>query len=146
MQLNKERFFYEFSLITLGALILTAADLNITTGDCIRKYPNKKNKIISIVFFHQFIALFASFGWLAQSKIILSIFVLLNIIIPIHWFLNRNKCFITQSMNKMCNIEDRWFPDLFYFVGFKKFDLWNDKLWYLYSFIVGIIGLIKLVM
>jgi len=139
-----EKLIYEFSIILIASLLITAIDFNITTGECIRKLREKRGKIIRLIFFHQVISFFASFGWIANSKIILVLFVALNIIILIHWITNRNRCFVTQQLNNICGIDDRWFPDLFYFVGFKKFSIWNNYLSYIYSILVSIYAIYKI--
>ena len=137
--LKKEykKFIIESLYFILVSLIFTSIDLNNYSGQCIYKLKKpKKTQALFLITAHHILGTIANFGWLATSKIFLSIFIIINISIIIHWITNKNRCKTTQKLNKICGFpEDKWFPDFFYIIGLKKYNFWNKWASYLfYSF------------
>ena len=99
-------------------------------NQCILKNTKNKISIILITLLHQVISVFATFGWIFKSKYILKIYVLVNIIIFLHWRTNKDRCAISQQYNKLCNYKDcKKFNDIFNMIGFRKYDVF-DKIIY----------------
>lgn len=129
-----KKFITQFLYFILVSLIFTSIDLNIYSGNCIKtlKQPNK-TKALFIIMGHHIIGTIANFGWLSTSKIFLSLFICINIIIIIHWFTNNNKCLATEYLNQLCGKpNDHLFPDFFFIIGLKKYNFWNNWASYLY--------------
>lgn len=133
--------------IILLSLIFSSIDLSFFTNKCIEnlKQPSKI-RTTAFIMFHHLLATIANFAWLSTSKIILVIFILLSLIIFIHWLINKNKCTVTEKINKVCGFpNDRLFPDFFYIIGFKKFKIWNNYGSYIYVVLAVIISIYKLI-
>ena len=63
----------------------------------------------------------------------------------IHWLTNDNKCYLTQKINKICNLNDNvLFNDIFLIIGLKKYSIWNNFLYYVYLVITLCIAFYKL--
>lgn len=142
-----QKFITQSLILILFTLIFSAIDINNFTGNCLLSLPKStKFKLFFIIIAHHLLATVANFAWLCTSKIILSIFIIVNAGILIHWLMNRNKCLATQTINKACGFpETRLFPDFFYILGFKQYNWWNNIVSYIYYFVTLIIGLLKLI-
>lgn len=141
-----KKFTIELLYFILVSLIFTSIDLNNYSGKCIYdlKQPTK-TKALFIIMGHHLLATISNFGWLATSKIFLSLFITLNIIIIIHWFTNQNKCTATEHLNKICGFpEDHLFPDFFFIIGLKKYNFWNKWASYVYYICAVIYSFYKL--
>lgn len=90
----------QLKLIILGILylILLLIDFNTTYKNCARK--------VSILLpIHRIIWIFSYFGWIFNSKIILWSFIVVNIMLFIHWMTNRWRCIVTELENEKCGFD-----------------------------------------
>lgn len=86
---------------------------------------------------HHIIVIFIFFGWLSNDKYILSIYVFIPIILITHWKTNQNRCAMTETVNKMCDLhQDEYIRDFIYMIGLKKSKYYDSiyKLFLLFSF------------
>ena len=133
-------------ILIIISLCIFFVDINSQiTKKCLRKNKDIKFKILVLTILHHFLQIFANFGWLFNNKIILIIYVTLPIILLIHWENNKQKCKLTQIFNEICNLKDnRKFNDIYYYLGFKKYDIFNNYLHHIYLLIVILIAFYKL--
>lgn len=121
-----------YILITLSLTVFFIDIYTKHTYECIKK-SSQKNTIIIVLLIHQFLHIFANFGWLFNNKFILFIYLLTPSIVLIHWFTNDNKCYLTQKVNKICNFNENVpFNDIFLIIGLKKYSIWQNFLHYVY--------------
>ena len=132
-------------ILLLFSLFIFYIDMNTDImKDCLNK-KTTYSSIIIITLLHHILQIFANFGWLFNNKIILTIYVLAPFIVIIHWLTNDGKCVLTQLYNKQCSLPDeRKFNDIYNIVGFKKYDIWEDYLHYIYLSMAIIITIYKL--
>ena len=140
-------FFRQLLIFILISIIFYYNDIvSIPTTKCLNNLTvQKQNKVYGLLFIHHFISVIAHFGWLSTSRPLLYFYVSFNFIIFVHWLTNKDKCIVTETINKYCNFpKDRLFPDAFEVLGFKKYPQWNNKLHHVYIILGTIIGIIKL--
>lgn len=78
-------------------------------------------KFHTILLIHHIFIIFIFFGWLSNNRLILYIYILIPFILIIHWKTNNNNCFLTQRVNKICELnENEYIRDFLYFIGLKK--------------------------
>ena len=79
--------------------------------DSTRKICNSSNSILLI---HHMANIFANFGWISNSRVVLEIYLVVPIIVFIHWKTNNNKCILTEWHNKNCGEDlNKPFNDFF---------------------------------
>ena len=98
-------------LYILLAITAITSIFDFYTSDinqCLKKIKDFKKKymIVFNIIFHHFFANFSFIGWLFTNPIILLIFCISPIIVAVHWFKNKNKCFITEINNKLCKFTE----------------------------------------
>ena len=122
------KFIVEFLCIILISMIFSSIDFNNYSGECIINLENpQKIYAFFLIIIHHIIGTIANFGWLFYSKPMLLLFFITMIIIIIIALVNNNRCYITQKINKFCNLPDRYgFNDFFYIIGLKKYDYWKN--------------------
>lgn len=131
------KFIIEFLCIILISMIFVSIDLNNYSGECIINLENpQKISAFFLIVIHHIIVTIANFGWLCYSKPMLLLFLITIITIIIIALVNQNRCYITERVNKFCNLPDRhFFNDFFYIIGLKKYDFWNNYGYHIfYSF------------
>jgi len=139
-----ENFLFNCIIFLYLSLIFTAIDIEKVSSSCIKKVQNKL-QVVMIIFGHHIIATILNFGFFSNNKLFLSLFCLGHIIVICHWIFNKNKCFITQNLNNLCDFpQERLFPEFFGLIGFKKHNWWNNWGNYLYYVIVFLIGIYKI--
>ena len=70
---------------------------------------------------HHIINVFAQFGWLSNNKYVLYFYLIVPVIVLLHWKTNDNKCIMTEYVNDQCNIEKgTYFRDFLFLTGVKK--------------------------
>lgn len=107
----------ELTLITVLGLILYIIDVK-TSPHLYRKCQTPEAQFV--LFFHHIINAFVYVGWLANSKILLSIYLMIPLILFIQWEMNKNKCVITQYTNDVCQLPDNYrMNDIFGWIGLK---------------------------
>lgn len=93
---------------------------------------------------HHVLNIYAQFGWLSNNKYLLYGYALTPLIVLLHWKTNKNRCILTEDINKKCNIqEDALFRDFWYLIGFKKLRYY-DGLHKFYLVLVWLVSLYKL--
>lgn len=123
----------------LVLLLVIQFVLDLSTNKCFLTLKNsKKAKAITILFIHHVISVLSNFGWIFNNKILLKLYLAFPILTLIHWLVNKDKCFLTDSFNKLCGYSHyEYFHDFFYFLGIKKIHP-------IYFFIVSCIALYKI--
>ena len=93
---------------------------------------------------HHVLNIYAQFGWLSNNKYLLYGYAVTPLIVLLHWQTNKNRCFLTEDINKKCHIqEDEPFRDFWYLIGFKKLTHY-DGLHKLYLILAWLISVYKL--
>jgi hypothetical protein len=93
---------------------------------------------------HHILNIYAQFGWLSNTKVLLQGYVISCIILLCHWNTNNDRCILTEKINKKCNIPiEKPFRDILYAIGFKNLKYYSI-LHRIYIFVTGIIALYKL--
>jgi hypothetical protein len=95
--------------IIILALLRTSIDISGENKECYNKHPH----IIFVLFLHALIWIFSYIGCFYNSKLMLQIYLLTNVLIPIHWKFNNNRCILTEYVNKKCNFDINHKYDLF---------------------------------
>lgn len=133
----------EFIIVLIcTSVVFYIIDLEYT-GQSYNKCKNI-NKVRSILLLHHIINTFALFGWISNNKYILFIYVIFPIFILIHWKLYNNKCYLTDIINKDCELdENTYFKDLLYITGIKNLKNY-DTIHKTFLFILWIVSIIKL--
>lgn len=133
----------DIKLIFIAGLLSYIAD--IYTG------PEYYTKCINSIFVnlellaHHIINIYAHFGWLSNNKILLYGYVAAPIIVLLHWKTNRNRCFLTEDINKKCDIPANTpLRDILYFIGLKTPDNKMDNFHKLYLVVGWLVALYKL--
>jgi len=138
-------FIKNIYIIIILSTILCAIDLQYISNECLQNIENKVYPVL-LILGHHFIATFLNFGFLFNNKIFLTLFIIGHIITIIHWLTNRNKCFITLDLNKICNYpKDRLFPDFFWMIGLKKYNWWNQWGSYIFYILTVFIAFFKII-
>ena len=91
--------------------------------DClnIQKDKGERCKILLITLGHHMFSIFGFIGWLFNSKIILSIYILSLVLMVILWKLNEGRCVITHAVTEISgNKEYKKFNDIYKITGIKK--------------------------
>lgn len=72
---------------------------------CIDRISSKITRVNILVtlFLHHAIVTFAYLGWLSNNKFVLTIYLLLPLMILLHWKSNNYQCIFTQKINCECN-------------------------------------------
>ncbi len=105
--------------IIIAAILFYITDVATMKGH----YMDCKNRLRThyVLFFHHVLNVFAQFGWLSNNKYILYMYLLITIVLILHWYINNNQCIITEYVNDECNIKKyTYFRDLVYLLGIKK--------------------------
>lgn len=105
--------------IIIAAILFYTIDVTTMKGH----YMDCKNTLRThyVLFFHHVLNVFAQFGWLSNNKYILYMYLLITIVLILHWYINNNQCIITEYVNDECNIKKyTYFRDLVYLLGIKK--------------------------
>lgn len=137
--LNKKRNTFILYIIIIGIIFFI---VDISSNN----YSKCNNKITNyfIILLHHIVNIFAQFGWLSNDKYILSLYLITPIIFLIHWNTYNNKCYLTDFVNKNCNLnDDTLFKDIFYHLKIKKLKNY-DTIHKIYLVLVWFIALIKL--
>ena len=98
--MDDKQLFIIFSIIVIVSLVI---DFRGKYKKCISDNPKES---IPIIIFHRIIHNFVYFGWLFNNKIILYIYLLLILILLIHWATNEWKCCLTQYENEICDFPE----------------------------------------
>lgn len=107
---------YEFLILALIAFIL-----DIKTNDCIKEKRYKSAMIYINLYFHHLLNMFLNFGWISDNPMVLKIYLIMPIIILLHWKTNDGKCAVTQHANEICgNPENEYMHDFLYLLGIKE--------------------------
>lgn len=139
------KLLYEIFFLVLVSTIFFLIDIFIYSRDCLDRYPNERTKVYSILWIHHLVAIFIIFGWLSTSRVVLYTYILLLIVVFLHWNLNNGRCIITQIVNRMCGYDEMaQFNDFFQLIGVKKYKIWDDYLVYVYIIIAVMISIYKL--
>ena len=142
--MNLDKFIFAFLL--LFSFIIFFYDIKSKRmKNCISRNDNIKTNILVLLFLHQLLQVFGNFSWLFYNKIILKFYVITIISYVFFMYINKNRCFLTQVINKICNWEDSThFNDIFQILGFKKYDSWNNFYHYIYLIITIFIAIYKI--
>jgi hypothetical protein len=98
-------------IIMMVVYIITLMfDINTKYKKCIENNP----KVIFSLCLHRFISIFMYFGWIFNNKVILVIYILIFLILLIHWVTNDWKCILTQYENKKCGFSRKQNYDFVY--------------------------------
>jgi hypothetical protein len=109
-----------FNLFTIIILSIISYIADVKTGKDIYQNCIGDNSIKLELLIHHFINVFAQFGWLIDNKYILYCYIVLPVILMIHWKSNNDKCAVSQDINRKCNIPNNPpLRDLWYFIGLK---------------------------
>lgn len=139
-----KNFIFNWIIFIYVSIIFTAIDIQYYSGECVKRVEYKL-KVVMTIFIHHIIGTVLNFGFLSNNKLFLSFFCLGNIIVILHWIFNKNRCFITQNLNKLCDFpKERLFPEFFGIIGLKKYNWWNQWGNILYNVIVFFIALYKI--
>ena len=112
---------------------------------CINNNNNIKIKMFSLLFIHQLLQVFGNFSWLFNNKIIIKIYVITIILYIFFMYFIKNKCFLTELINKICKWNNRTrFNDIFQIIGLKKYDSWNNFYHYIYMLFTIFIAIYKI--
>jgi hypothetical protein len=107
-----------FNLTTIIIISILSYIVDVNSGpyqDCIQDNSVKLELLV-----HHFINVFAQLGWLIDNKHILYCYIVLPVILMIHWKTNKDKCAVSQDINKKCNLPNNPpLRDLWYFIGLK---------------------------
>ena len=96
---------------------------------------------------HHIIVIFIFFGWLSNDQYILFIYAFVPFILITHWNTNQNRCAMTETVNKMCDLgQDEYIRDFVYMIGLKKSKYYDTiyRSFLFFSFSVVIYKLYKL--
>jgi hypothetical protein len=129
-------------LIYIG-VIAYIIDIISPPKDRYKKCVNKlKFHIITLI--HHIFNIYLQFGWLLNNLYLLIFYIFINLGTLLHWNSNNNYCFLTQLINKMCNIPiNEYFRDIWYFLGIKNLKNY-DILHYIYLIITLFISIYKI--
>ena len=134
-----------FCILIIISFIIFLTDINKeSTSECIKK-TSKKKKLIILLFLHQILVIFGNFGWLFNNKIMLILYLIIPLVVTLHWATNNNRCYLTLLENKICGYNQYYFDDVFQIIGLKKFSVWNNYLHYIYLAISFSIAFYKLI-
>ena len=87
----------------------------------IQKDKGERSKILLITLGHHIFSIFGFIGWLFNSKIILSIYILTLVGMVILWRMNEGRCVITHAVTEISgNKEYKKFNDIYKITGIKK--------------------------
>jgi hypothetical protein len=92
---------YDFYLLMiLTGLLIYSFYIDVTGKykKCIQKYYS----IIPIILFHRILTIFMFTGWLFKNPVVLVLYLIVGVLLMLHWYTNDNKCFITQIENRLC--------------------------------------------
>ena len=106
-------------LICLFGVISYILDICTANNNYYKDCINNINFHI-ILLIHHIIVIFIFFGWISNNKKILILYIITIIILVINWSSNNNRCSITDSVNKMCNLyKYEYIRDFLYLLGLK---------------------------
>jgi hypothetical protein len=136
----------------LGSSILFFL-LDLSTNPCFLQLPiilKQRFQMIKLIqtylflFIHHLIAIFLYFGWLFSSPYILGWYIIFVLGVMLHWITNKQKCILTQVLNRVCEYSDAEpFHDIWYFLGLKS-KPYTNLLLVCYLFIGIIIAFYKI--
>lgn len=93
--------------------------LDISTSKKIYNKCIRKKQFLAFLFFHHMISVFSLIGWLSSNKKVLICYILVLVIIFLHWKLNNAHCYSTDYINKLCKINIK-LRDFYYFLRLKN--------------------------
>jgi hypothetical protein len=93
-----------FILIVGTIIFIIDMELLITDYTHNLKELKEELKVLWIHLLHHYLSSFILFGWLFDSKIFLSIYLLVIVFMLFGFLLNGGKCFITMYVNKKLHI------------------------------------------
>lgn len=113
--------------------------IDIQRNQCILSKTYNTPMIYILLYLHQFVSLFVTFGFLVEDRTLLLIYLLSPILVITHWKTNNNKCYLTELANHICDDDDNLeFFDIMSLIGLKK-----DKYYYILFGVGWTIGLLK---
>lgn len=137
--IERKRNTFITCIIIIGIIFFIIDILNNDYSKCKNKTTN-----YFIILVHHIVNIFAQFGWLSNDKYILSLYLITPIIVLIHWKTYNNKCYLTDIVNKNCDLnDDTLFKDIFYHLKIKKLKNY-DIIHKIYLIFVWFVALIKL--
>lgn len=114
-------YFFDFFILALVGFIL-----DIKTNNCIKEKKYKSNFIYINLYFHHLLNMFLNFGWISDNPIVLKTYLILPMIVLLHWKTNKGKCAVTQQANEICgNSENEYMHDFLYLLGIKESKYYN---------------------
>lgn len=111
---------HEIFLIIVLGIISYCFDLMTSPNKYYEKCISKTEFHTKLIL-HHILVIFIYFGWLSNNTYILSLYLLIPIILLIHWKMNDNRCVMTETINNMCGLDkDEYIRDVAYLCGLKK--------------------------
>jgi hypothetical protein len=98
--------------------------------------------VYPILLLHHVVNIFAQFGFLCTDKNLLLIYLFTPILVMLHWKTNKNKCILTQMVNKQCGYKHMYFRDIWFLLGFKNIPNYG-QLHYIYLSFAWFVGLLR---
>lgn len=131
-----------FVIIIIGVIFYT---IDISTANKSHYKTCINNKLIQLeLLLHHILNIYAQFGWVSNNKYLLYGYVITPLLVLSHWSTNNNKCYLTEDINKKCNIDKNVpFRDMWYLIGIKNIKYY-DTCHKLYLIIGWLIALYKI--
>ena len=98
-----------------------------------------KKSVYPLLLLHHIVNIFAQF--LSRDKNVLLFYIFVPILVIFHWVTYKNKCILTEMVNRQCGIHER-FHDIWYLVGAKNLKNYAE-MHYVYLVVVWIIAVLR---
>jgi len=125
-----------FIAIAIGEIAIDFAHPH--TVSCIK---HKGLHIVLFLLFHHLLSSFMMYGWLLPNKKLLFLFIIVNALMLVEWFVHR-RSYLTTHLNNQCGWKsDTPFRDLMWGLGFKQIQMGGLTLHVILAFVFLLFGI-----
>ena len=121
----------KLSLIIAIGLVFYIIDTSTGNADQLYLHCKDDKMFQTVLFCHHVINVYILFGWTSNDKTFLTIYVIFIICILGQWYLNKNKCFVTEYLSSKCKDKNYVFRNLVFYTGYKQ----ESNTFFYYSYI-----------